>query len=101
MPKLTIDNYWKIDTTLDAMIKRGDDTSNARRQLQALIDSAHERPMDIGLANDLLAALNVYRQGERSYCSLAQALRDDSELALAGKRIDIVKDLQADHATPR
>ena len=52
MPKLTVDNYGKLDTALEGMVNRQRDTIQARRRLAALINTAQERPMDMALADD-------------------------------------------------
>ncbi|MEI9890576.1 MAG: hypothetical protein WDN45_08240 [Caulobacteraceae bacterium] len=95
MPKLTIDNYWKIDATLEGMGQRSEDASRSWRELEATIDTALERPMDLALANGLLASLNAYRQNEWSYCNFLKSFSEDSEMGLAGKMIDVVKDRQS------
>jgi hypothetical protein len=88
MPKLTVDNYGKLDTALQGLVNSQRDTVQARRRLDALINTAQERPMDTALANDLLETLNLYREFERGYCGRVQGFRIDNEVVLAGKVLD-------------
>jgi hypothetical protein len=88
MPKLTVDNYGKLDSSFQGLVNRQRDTVQARRRLAALINTAQERPMDTALANDLLEALNLYREYERGYCNLVHGFRIDNEVVLAGTVLD-------------
>jgi hypothetical protein len=95
MPKLTVDNYWKLDTTSDALQTRNQAANEDRRRLQALIQTAHQRPMDQAFANDLLLSLNQGRADEQSYCNMLGNYSDENETALAGKTIDIEGELKS------
>jgi hypothetical protein len=90
MPKATVDNYWKIDTTGLALSLRGQDAGASLRRLHAVTNVAAQRSMDLALANDLLLALNQFREDEQTYCGLARAYRSEIETALAGQVIDTV-----------
>lgn len=89
MPKLTVDNYWKLDTTAEAVQVRNQTQADSGGRLSALIQAAHQRPMDQALANDLLLRLNEFRQDEQSYCTVLGYFHDENEIVLAGKAIDI------------
>ncbi len=89
MPKLTVDNYWKLDVTGQAVQEHSHSASESRLRLNALILTAHQRPIDPVLANDLLLALNQFRQEEQSYCTSLNDLRDENEIVLYGKELDI------------
>ncbi len=101
MPKLTIDNYWKIDYTNQAVGRVGQAASTARAQLGALIETAHQRPMDQALADDLLLRLNQYRTDENNFCGLLAFFRQANELVLAGKSmtLDTAGDLERARAS--
>jgi hypothetical protein len=89
MPKLTVDNYWKLDVTGQAVLEHNRTASESRQQLNALLQVAHQRPMDQALANELLLSLNQFRQAEQSYCTSLGDFRDENEIVLSGKELNI------------
>jgi hypothetical protein len=89
MPKLTVDNYWKLDALGAVVTKMGEEAEMNGRRVTALIHAAHQRPMDAGLAHDLLLSLDEYQVSEWNRCEVVRAFRGTNEVALAGKRIDI------------
>ncbi len=89
MPKLIIDNHWRLDATRDAMQSATASASARVSAVRALIASAQERPMDEALAKDLLLALEQSRDAEANYCRLVAEFGRENELALKGQVIDI------------
>ncbi len=93
MPKLAVDNGWKIEATNEAMVLYGRGADQAGRRLQAALAVAGQRPLDNALADDILSKLNEFRAEEASYCEMAGYLGSDNEDNLAGRRLDLSKDL--------
>jgi hypothetical protein len=89
MPKLAIDNGWKIEATSEAMVLHSQDANQAGRRLQAALAVAAQRPLDAPLADDILLKLNEFRTEEASYCDMARIFGDTIEKSLAGQRIDL------------
>jgi hypothetical protein len=88
MPKLMVDNYWKIDTTNEIWATRNQQVQAVRFRLLALMEAAHDRPMDLAQANDLLLSMYEFREGEQSLCSNLDFFGKNNEKALAGQVLD-------------
>jgi hypothetical protein len=94
MPKLAIDNGWKIDATSESMVLHSQDVNHAGRRLEAALAVGAQRPLDDALADDILLKLNEFKVEAASYCGMARILRDAIEMSLAGQRIDLDSTLQ-------
>jgi hypothetical protein len=95
MPKLVVDNGWKIEATTEAMVLHSQSGGEASLRLQAVLAVGAQRPLDEALANDILLKLNEFRVEEASYCRLAHILSGLIETNLAGRRIDFESNLDS------
>jgi hypothetical protein len=93
MPKLAIDNGWKIEVTNEAMVLHDQAAGQAGRRLQAALAVGVQRPLDDAHADDILLKLNEFRIEEAAVCEMAGYLDSAIETNLAGRRIDLDKDL--------
>jgi hypothetical protein len=88
MPKLVVDNWWKIDVTNESLATHNSEAQRVRYRMLAQMDAAHERPADPAQTNDLLLTMHEFQETERTLCRNLGYFRDDNEKALAGRPID-------------
>ena len=75
--------------TAQAVQARNQTAAESHRRLDAMVQVAHQRTMDRSLANDLLLALEQFSQDEQSYCNALGYFRDENEIVLTGRKLDI------------
>ena len=89
MPKLTVDNYGKLDMMVELVRGAVSENIQSNGQILGVVMAAHGRPMDQPLAEQFLQRLGEYRGGWNARCAWIANFGEMNQMALAGRRIDV------------
>ena len=88
IPQKLVDNYWKVDVTVEILAGKAADANRAVAAAQALIDQAKAFPTDGDVTKSLFRQLSELKQLDESLLDSSLLYQRVNERALEGKNID-------------
>jgi len=88
IPQELVDNYWKVDVTVEILAEKSADANRALAMAQASIDEANTFPGDVEASRNLVRQLSQLKQVEQSLLDSSTLYQRLNERALQGKKID-------------
>jgi hypothetical protein len=101
MPKLLVDNGWKVDTTLAYLRSRMDDLGRASDQADAALSLHRLAPRDADFERTARLRLAELQAMQGQLIDSLEEFRRENDKILRGDRIDTVADLQKARAQNR
>lgn len=88
IPQKLVDNYWKVDVTVEILAGKAADANRAVAAAQASIDEAKAFPTDQEVTKSLFRQLSELKQLDQSLLDSSLLYQRVNERALEGKGID-------------